>query len=312
MTKYIWGHSRRYNDYSSYIRNHFGKRVQKISVSGGFTCPNRDGLKGRGGCTFCNNESFIPGYSEPTLPVKEQIQNGIDFFKEKYPEMEYLAYFQSYTNTYDEISKLKKLYEEALSHPKVIGLIIGTRPDCISVQLIKYFAELKERTYLVIEIGIESTNEKTLEIINRGHTYKEAEEMIIKLASHNITVGSHMILGLPGESDNDMLEHAERLSALPIDFLKLHQLQYVKGSQLGRDYLKNPTNFKVWKVDEYIDLVVKFIEIISPNIVLERFASETPKHLQIAPKWGLKNFELVSKIERELKNRDTYQGKLFS
>ncbi len=302
---------RRYNDYSSYIRNHFSKRVQKISISGGFTCPNRDGLKGRGGCTFCNNDSFIPGYSQPKLPIYEQIETGVNFFKEKYPDMEYLAYFQSYTNTYDNIERLKKLYEEALSHPKVIGLIIGTRPDCISDELVEYFKELNSKTYLVIELGIESTNEETLKIINRGHTFKESKEMIFKLSEKNIKIGAHMILGLPGENSEEMLLHSKRLSALPINFLKLHQLQYVKGSKLGKEYLKNPEKFKVWTVDEYINLVIKFIEHTSPDIIIERFGGETPLHLQIAPKWGLKNFELVNKIEKELIKRETYQGRLF-
>lgn len=311
MANYIWGHDRRYNDYGTYIRNYFGTRVQKISVSGGFTCPNRDGLKGKGGCTFCNNDSFIPGYSQPKLPVYEQIETGINFFKDKYPDMEYLAYFQSYTNTYDEIDKLKRLYEEALSHPKVIGLIVGTRPDCISDELIDYFAELSKGTYLVVELGIESTNEETLKIINRGHTFKEAEEMIYKLAEKNIKIGTHLILGLPNESNEEMILHAKKLSSLPINYLKLHQLQYVKGSLLGKQYLKNPENYKVWTIDEYIDLVVNFIEQVSPTIVLERFASETPKHLQIAPKWGLKNFELVSKIEKHLLKKETFQGRLY-
>lgn len=311
MANYIWGHDRRYNDYGTYIRNYFGTRVQKISVSGGFTCPNRDGLKGKGGCTFCNNDSFIPGYSQPKLPVYEQIETGINFFKDKYPDMEYLAYFQSYTNTYDAMDKLKQLYEEALSHPKVIGLIVGTRPDCISDELIDYFAQLSKKTYLVVELGIESTNEETLKIINRGHTFKEAEEMIYKLTKKDIKIGTHLILGLPNESNEEMILHAQKLSSLPINYLKLHQLQYVKGSLLGKQYLKNPENYKVWTVDEYIDLVVNFIEQVSPTIVLERFASETPKHLQIAPKWGLKNFELVSKIEKQLLKKETFQGRLF-
>lgn len=311
MANYIWGHDRRYNDYGTYIRNYFGTRVQKISVSGGFTCPNRDGLKGKGGCTFCNNDSFIPGYSQPKLPVYEQIETGINFFKDKYPDMEYLAYFQSYTNTYDAMDKLKQLYEEALSHPKVIGLIVGTRPDCISDELIDYFAQLSKKTYLVVELGIESTNEETLKIINRGHTFKEAEEMIYKLTKKDIKIGTHLILGLPYESNEEMILHAQKLSSLPINYLKLHQLQYVKGSLLGKQYLKNPENYKVWTVDEYIDLVVNFIEQVSPTIVLERFASETPKHLQIAPKWGLKNFELVSKIEKQLLKKETFQGRLF-
>lgn len=312
MQKYPWGHTRRYNDYSNYLRNHFGNRVQKISIDGGFTCPNRDGSKGVGGCTFCNNDTFTSAYCEPILSIGNQITKGVDFFKKNYPGIKYLAYFQSYTNTYGELQHLKDLYEEALSHPEVVGLIVGTRPDCLSDDLLDYFEELNTRTYLTVELGIESTKDETLTKINRGHDFASSREMILELSKRNIRVGSHLILGLPGETREEMLMHASVLSELPINYLKIHQLQYVKGSILGRDFIRNPEQFKVLELEEYIELVIDFLELLRSDIILERFASETPRELQIAPRWGLKNFELVGKVEKRMDQRNTWQGRLYS
>ncbi|MDR0874182.1 MAG: TIGR01212 family radical SAM protein [Prevotellaceae bacterium] len=301
-----------YNDYTSILKQKFAGRVQKILVNAGFTCPNRDGAKGTGGCTYCNNQTFSPEYCRPQKPVGEQVAEGIRFFHHKYEAQQYLVYFQSYTNTYGDISHLIKLYEEALAHPKVIGLAIGTRPDCVSDELLDYFAGLAKRKYLMIEYGIESTNDETLHFINRGHTYAEAENAIFRTAERGISVGAHLILGLPNESREMILSHAEKVSRLPLTALKLHQLQLVKGTQMAAQYAEKPEIFRLYNVEEYIDLVIDFLERLNPAIAIERFVSQSPKELLIAPDWGVKNFEFADKIQKRLTARDTYQGRLYA
>lgn len=308
---YFWGHERRYNDFSTYIRKLFNERVQKISIHAGFTCPNRDGLKGSGGCTFCNNESFKPSYCQPAVSVSDQISKGITFFKGRHPEAKFLAYFQAYTNTYGELSQLIDLYDEALLHSDVIGLIVGTRPDCLPADVLNYFAALNKKTHVTIELGVESTSDITLNRVNRGHDFQSARDAVARLAAAGISTGVHLIFGLPGESREEMLMHASRISELPINYLKVHQLQYVKGSQLGSAYLKNPEKYKVFEVEEYVELVVDFLERVRPDIVMERFASQAPQNLLLAPKWGLKNFEFVRLVDKRLAVRDTWQGKLY-
>lgn len=308
---FLWGHSKRYNDYSNYIKRIFGERVQKLSVDAGFTCPNRDGTKGVGGCAFCNNSTFNPSYCGPELSIKEQLDKGISFFRPKYKTMQYLAYFQAYTNTYGETENLIAKYQQALQHPLVTGLVLGTRPDCVSDDLLECLSSWQKDYYISIELGAESTKESTLVDINRGHTYAETVETTLRITSHNIPVGLHLILGLPGESREDMLHHAGEVSKLPIDFLKLHQLQIVKGSAFAGQYNATPEKFQLYRVEDYIELVVDFIERINPQIILERFVSQAPHDLLIAPRWGLKNFEFVAKVEKRMKERDTWQGKLF-
>ncbi len=310
--EFSWGHERRFNDYSSYIKRKFKNRIQKVSVDAGFSCPNRDGSKGVGGCTFCNNSTFNPAYCGEDSSITNQINTGIHFFSPKYKTQKYLAYFQAYSNTYAGIDVLKKRYQEALSHPKVIGLVIGTRPDCISDELLSYLSDLNEDYYVTVEYGIESTNDETLKQINRGHDYEQGKNAIINTALAGIKVGAHLILGLPGESNDDILNHAKRISSLPIDYIKLHQLQLVRGSVMGEKYLDNSFDVKLYDVDEYIELVVDFLELLNPRIVVERFISQSPQELLIAPKWGLKNFEFVAKVEKRLKERNTWQGKLYS
>lgn len=306
-----WGNRKRYNDFSTHLIKEFNGKVQKISVNAGFTCPNRDGAKGVGGCTFCNNDSFKPDYCKAGVSITEQLKRGIEIFRRRHPEAEYLAYFQSYTNTYGHTEALKKLYEEALSCSGVRGLIIGTRPDCFSDDLLNYLEKLSQKTYLVIELGIESTSNSTLENINRGHNFECTCQTIAKLAERGILTGAHLILGLPGETRQQMLAHAKILSSLPIKFLKMHQLQYLKGSVIGNQYMKNPKRFHVFELDEYIELVVDFIERTSPKIIFERFASQSPYELLLAPGWKIKNFEFVHKIDKRLEERNTWQGKLW-
>lgn len=304
-------HERRYNDYSTYIKKLFSERIQKISVNAGFTCPNRDGLKGYGGCTYCNNQTFNPAYTHTELSISEQIQRGIDFFKPKYETQKYLAYFQAYTNTYDEFNTLVNKYEQALNMPNVVGLVIGTRPDCMPDELLDYLTEKQKNYYISVEYGVESTCDNTLEYINRGHTYAESVETIQRTAAKGIPTGAHLILGLPNEDKATLLSHAKKLSKLPLTTLKLHQLQLVRGTQMFVQYKRNPEWFHLYDVDEYIDLVIDFLEVLNPDFIVERFVSQSPEKLLIAPKWGIKNFEFVAKVEKQLKKRDTWQGKLY-
>jgi uncharacterized protein len=308
---YPWGHPKRYNDYSSYIKNTFGERVQKVSVNAGFTCPNRDGSKGVGGCAFCNNSTFNPSYCGPELTITQQIDKGISFFRNKYQTQYYFAYFQAYSNTYGQTSQLLEKYKQALSHPHVRGLVLGTRPDCVADDLIAELAALQKQYYIAIELGAESTNDDTLKQINRGHGWDETVDTVHRIHNANIPVGLHMILGLPGESRETILGHAKRISELPVNYLKLHQLQIVKGSRFAADYQRNPDMFKLFSCDEFVDLVVDFIETLSPSIVMERFISQAPFDLLIAPNWGVKNFEFVHKVEKRLEERVTWQGKTF-
>jgi radical SAM protein (TIGR01212 family) len=309
---YPWGHNRRFNDLGSHYRKLFGSRVQKLSIDAGFTCPNRDGSKGTGGCTFCDNRSFSPGYCSSELSVSEQLQKGMDFFSVKYPDAKYLAYFQSYTNTYGSFDHLVRLYEEALDYPGVSGLVIGTRPDCIDDRLLEYLAEMAGKRYVVIEYGVESTLDATLERINRGHGFAESMEAIARTASSGIPVGVHLILGLPGETPDDMLHHASVLNALPVDFVKLHQLQVLKGTRMEKEYRDFPQDFASFSADEYIDLVIRFLEILKPGIVVERFAGASPPGLIAGNRWGLRSHEVVTLVENEMARRDTWQGRLFA
>lgn len=301
-----------YKEFGELLKQHFPYKVQKISINAGFTCPNRDGLKGIGGCTYCNNQSFSPGYGGKQRTVTDQLKDGIAFFAHKYPSMKYLAYFQSYTNTYESTDKLIEKYEEALSYPNVVGLIIGTRPDCMPDELLDYFTELNKRTFLLIEYGLESTLDQTLEFINRGHTFAESMQAIQGTASRGIMTGAHLILGLPHESREDILHHAEIISQLPLTTIKLHQLQLIRGTVMAQQYKEHSEWFNLFDVDDYIDLCIDFAEKLNPDFIIERFVSQSPKELLIAPDWGLKNFEFTAKIIKRFKERNTYQGRLFN
>lgn len=301
----------RYLNYNQILKSEFSERIQKISINAGFTCPNRDGSKGEGGCTYCNNQTFIPEYCRPIKTVGQQVTEGISFFHHKYEAQYYLAYFQSYTNTYDSLDVLKERYEQALTHPKVKGIVVGTRPDCVNERILDYFQELAKETYVMIEYGVESTLDKTLEFINRGHDYACAVESITATANRGLRVGAHLILGLPRESHEEILNHANRISQLPLTALKMHQLQLVKGTVMARQYLEHPEWFSLYTANEYIDLVIDFLERMNPEIAIERFISQSPQRLLIAPDWGLKNFEFTAKLEKRLNERDTYQGRLF-
>ena len=301
----------RYNDLSAYLSAHFPYKVQKISLNAGFTCPNRDGTVGYGGCTYCNNQTFNPAYCKTEKTVTQQLEEGKQFFARKYPEMKFLAYFQAYTNTYAELEELKRKYEEALQVKDVVGIVIGTRPDCMPDTLLDYLEELNQRTFLIVEYGVESTDNDTLKRINRGHTFEVAEEAIRMTAARGIRVGAHIILGLPGESNEQLIEQAGVLSRLPLTTLKLHQLQLIKGTRMAHEFEMQPEDFHLYSADEYIDLVIDYVEHLRPDIVLERFVSQSPKELLIAPDWGLKNHEFTDKVKKRMRERDAWQGQKY-
>jgi radical SAM protein (TIGR01212 family) len=303
---------KRYNDFSSFIRRKFNTRVQKVSIDAGFTCPNKDGTKGVGGCTYCNNNTFNPDYCKPIKPIKQQINEGIEFFSKKYKTQKYLAYFQAFTNTYAPLADLKKMYEEALDHEDVIGLVVATRPDCIKDEVLDYLEELAAAgNFIKLEFGLESTKNETLEAINRCQTHEEAIDAFKRADGRGLHLGGHLILGLPGETKEDMMNHAKMVSQLPINTLKIHHLQIVKHTMMAVQFKKTPEMFTFMELDEYIDFVVDFVEKLKPEIIIERFFSESPASMLIYPKYGLKNFEVKHLVEKRLEEREAMQGRLF-
>lgn len=301
----------RYNDFAGFLAGEFPFKVQKISVNAGFTCPNRDGTKGFGGCTYCNNQTFNPAYCRDDRSVTMQLEEGKRFFARKYPQMKYLAYFQAYTNTYGELELLKRMYEEALAVEGVVGLVIGTRPDCMPDSLLDYLEEVNRRTFLLVEYGIESADDRTLERINRGHSFACTEDAVRRTAARGIRTGGHVILGLPGENREDLIKQAERLSELPLTTLKMHQLQLIRGTRMAHEYALHPEEFHLFSADEYIDLVIDYVEHLRPDLILERFVSQSPRELLIAPDWGLKNHEFTDRVKKRMKERDAWQGKAY-
>ncbi len=305
---------RRFNSYSAYFKRLFGSRIQKVAINAGFSCPNRDGTVGVGGCTFCINEAFTPSYCTPNKSVTEQIDEGIEFHTRRYRKAtEYLAYFQSFSNTYAPLPHIKRLYTEAISHPKISGVIVGTRPDCVDDQVLDFFAELATNHYVAIEYGVESTFNATLREINRGHTFEAAQWAIEQSAARGIHVGAHFILGLPGESTQMLHDQIDTINALPLNTVKFHQLQIFKGTEMAAQYDADPTKFHFWEREEYIDLFIDLLEQLRPEIVVERFASEAPPRYHHGPNWGLvRNETMLSLFEKRLAERGTYQGRLYT
>ena len=298
-----------YNDYGTWIRRQFPYRVQKISIDAGFTCPNRDGRISTGGCIYCDNRTFNPSYCQRRHSVTQQLEEGKRFFAHKYPDMKYLAYFQAFTNTYAPLSQLKALYEEAQQVDDIVGIVIGTRPDCVSDELLDYLAELNQRTFVLVEYGIESANNDTLLRINRGHSFEQSQEAIQRTHQRGLLTGAHIILGLPGEDAAESLRQASIISSLPIDILKIHQMQIIRGTRLAEEFAANP--FHIYTVDEYIQLIAEYIQRLRPDLILERFVSQSPKELLIAPHWGLKNYEFTNLLVNCLKQNKIYQGQFF-
>jgi uncharacterized protein len=310
---YPWGHSRRFNAYSNYFKKNYGGRLQKVSIDAGFTCPNRDGTLGTGGCTYCNNDAFNPSYCNPTKSINEQLSSGISFLRKRYREpVSYIAYFQAYSNTYAPIDRLKSLFAEALSYPGITGLIIGTRPDCIDIEKLNYFRELSENHFIAIEYGVESCYDRTLKRINRGHSFSQAVDAINITAKNGIRTGAHFIFGLPGESLDEMLLEAEIISALPLHTVKFHQLQIIKGSFMEKEYIENPQDFNLFSFDDYVNFFILFLEKFNPQIVIERFTGEAPPEYLSEQRWNKKRTdEIVRIIEKKLEELNTWQGRLY-
>lgn len=310
---YIWGDDRPYNSYAAYFRRLFGSRVQKVAVNAGFTCPNRDGKISTGGCTFCNNSAFTPSYCQPTKSVSEQIAEGIEFHRRRYrTASRYLAYFQSFSNTYAPIEQLKSLYDEALSNPLVAGIVVGTRPDCVDEEKLDYFATLAENHYVALEYGIESCNDAVLAAVNRGHDFATAERAVRMTAERGIHCGAHFILGLPGQSDEELIAQTDKINSLPLTTVKFHQLQVFRETTMAEQYDADPERFRFWSVEEYIELFSEILARLRPDIVVERFASEAPPRYHYGRNWGLvRNETLWMMLEKRLLEKSVYQGKNF-
>jgi uncharacterized protein len=310
---YPWGHERRFNAFPDYFRKVYGSRMQKVSVDAGFTCPNRDGSKGTGGCTYCNNKAFNPSYCLPEKSVTRQIEEGIEFHRIRYRKAEsYLVYFQAYSNTYASVETLSRLYNEALNHKNVKGLVIGTRPDCVNEEILDYLKELSEKCILLLEFGIESCYDKTLLRIDRGHSYQEGVDALEAAASRGLNTGAHFIFGLPGETKDEMLHESEIISGLPLNRVKFHQLQIIKGTKMEEEFQKNPADFEVFTWDDYLGFIIKFLERLNPGLVVERFTGEAPPRFLTKESWGKKRTDqIVGLIEKRFEELDTWQGKYF-
>jgi radical SAM protein (TIGR01212 family) len=309
---YSWGTERRINAYSDYFKRVFGARVQKISVDAGFTCPNRDGACGTGGCTFCNNEAFSPSYNTPGKSIEEQLLQGMEFHRTRYRKaISYLAYFQSYTNTYAELEILKTMVDQALAVPGIVGIVVGTRPDCVDEEKLDFFQELSKKCYLVLEYGIESLLDRTLERVNRGHDVEKSAWAIRETAKRGIRTGGHMIVGLPGETRQDFLDAARILSDWPLTNIKFHQLQVIHGTAMAREYKEKPDDFVEFSMEEYLQLMAEIIERLNPEFVVERIAGEVTPGMGVREGWGIRYDRLLSIFEQLLEEKDTWQGKYF-
>lgn len=303
---------KRYNTFVGYFKRRYGERLQKVVIDAGMTCPNRDGSKGRGGCTYCDNAAFHPGYSNPGKSILQQIDEGIEFHRNRYRNARhFLAYFQSYSNTYAPVGRLRELYEEALSHPSIVGIVVGTRPDCVDEEKLDYLREIQSRGKIVIvEYGVESCYDITLRRINRGHTFEDARRAIEMTAERGLDVGIHMMLGLPGETEEMMMDEAELINSLPIRSVKFHQLQIVKGTAMEKEYGDHPEDFVRFTLDGYLDFFADLLERLRPDIYIERFAGEVPPRFVSETPWGLvRNAEMLHMLDKRLETRDTFQGR---
>lgn len=311
---YPWGDERRFNSYAAYFRRTFGHRMQKVTINAGFTCPNRDGTISTGGCTFCDNAAFTPSYCDAQKSITQQIDEGIEFHRKRYRTAQgYLAYFQSFSNTYAPLERLRECYDEALAHPDVAGIVVGTRPDCVDEQKLDYFAELSRKKYVTIEYGVESCYDATLKRINRGHDFATAQRAIEMTAERGIHCGAHFILGLPEESNEMLIKQVERINALPLTTIKFHQLQLFRGTPLAREWDEHPERFRFWTIEEYLDLFVEILRRLRPDIVVERFAGEAPPRYHHTEGWGLvRNEQLLAMLDKRLEQRGVHQGDIFN
>jgi uncharacterized protein len=306
--------SRRYNSWTDNCRTLYGGRIQKVAVNAGFSCPNRDGTVSTGGCTFCNNEGFNPSYCKDSLSIGSQLDTGIRFLSKRYPRTSmFVAYFQAYSNTHASLAYLSTVYGEALSHPKIQGLVIGTRPDCVDAEKLDYIAQLSRNHFVKLEYGIESCYDDTLIRINRGHTFADTKKAIDMSADRGIQTGAHLMFGLPGESRQQMLDQVNHINQLRIHSIKFHQLQIVKGTAMAKEYLEYPDRFKLFSLDEYLDFLALFIERLRPDIAIERLSGEVPLNYNAGISWGkLRMDQVLMRFEKLLEERDTWQGRLYS
>lgn len=318
-----WHDTRRFNSYSSYFTREFGGRVQKISIDAGFSCPNRDGKISTGGCTFCRNDAFNPSYCRPEKSVHQQIEEGIEFHQRRYRRANsYLAYFQAFSNTYKPVDELEKLYREALSVPGIIGLVIGTRPDCLTEEVLEMLKNISRISPIgpispihpiILELGVESVYDQSLSRVNRGHDFATSKNTIELVHNYGFHCGGHFIFGLPGETRDMMLHTADIISELPLTTVKFHQLQIFKDTKMADEYLANPSDFHLFTLEDYIEFVIDFIERLNPNIVIERFAGEVPPRYLVSKPWlNLRYDQVLALIEKRLEERNTYQGRLYS
>lgn len=303
----------RFNSYSTFIKSYFGERAQKISIHAGMNCPNRDGTKGIGGCIYCSNVAFTPSYCQSEKSIESQIIEGIDFHKKRYRRAnKYLAYFQSYSNTYTTPDELEKMFNQALKVEGVAGIVVGTRPDCVDESIIDVLDFYSKKTFIKIELGIESVYDKTLDLINRGHTFNDVLIAIKLCKKANLRIGGHFIIGLPGESRSELLNAASIISELGLFSIKLHQLQIFKNTELETLYNRDSKIIELFELDEYINFIVSFTERLNPDIFIERFAGEVPPRYLIAPDWGMIRYDSVLvKINECFEKRDTFQGKFL-
>lgn len=323
MERPSYPENKRYNSFVGYFKRKYGERLQKIVLDAGFTCPNRDGTVGRGGCTYCNNAAFHPAYSSADKSLHSQIDEGIAFHKVRYRNAnKYLAYFQPYSNSYAPLTRLKHLYETALSHPDVVGIVIGTRPDCVDEYKLDYLHDLSqgrvmagwnregfESPLVIVEYGIESCHDKTLSRINRGHDFQTAVDAVRMTADRGLDTGAHFILGLPGEDRRMMLDSCAEINALPITSAKFHQLQIVKGTRMEKEFEECPQDFIRFGLDDYIDFFVDMLERLRPDLFIERFVGEVPPRFVNETPWGLiRNVELLRLLDERLAQRETWQS----
>jgi radical SAM protein (TIGR01212 family) len=301
---------KRYRSFGFHMKELFGTTVHKVNVDAGFTCPNRDGTIGTSGCIYCNNDSFRPRSCTSTLPLSKQISNGISYVTKRYHAAKFLVYFQPYTNTYAPVKELERIYREALSVPSVIGLAIGTRPDAVDEEKISLLQSLAKHSFILVEYGMQSMYEKSLRFIKRGHTYRAFLDTLDMTKDRGIHIGAHIIVGFPTETRGEMLMMADEISGLPVNFLKIHQLQVIRNTPLEHMFHENP--FPLFAYDEYIEFVAEFIERLSPQIVLQRLFATAPDSILVAPQWGRKTQEIIQDIIKELARKNSFQGKLLN
>jgi len=310
---YSWGDNRRFNSYKRFLQERFGGRMQKLTLNAGFTCPNRDGSIGVGGCTYCVNDAFNPSYCDVRKSVRQQLDEGIEFHQNRYRRADgYLAYFQAYSNTYASLETMDELYRPALEHPQVKGIVVGTRPDCIDEQKLEYFARLQEHMFVSIEYGVESCFDETLRRINRGHTFRQAEDAFALTKQYGIHCAGHFMYGLPGETPEMWISSVRQINALPMNGIKFHQLQLIHDTKMEKEYYETPADFHLFTIDTYVPFIVDITERLNPSFVIERFAGEVPPRFLRENTWGLTRYDVVlQRIEKEMALRDTWQGKSF-